>query len=582
MADFLISILAGVVASVLYDLSFAEIAVLGVLLCLWRWFSRAPALDRIERSWSYFATRRRLCIALAFVVPVALRLGLLPWVQVPRPWIPDEFSHRLIADTLAHGRLANPTHPLWQHFEGIHVFFQPTYASAYFPGLGAVLAVGHLLGSDWIGVLLTTGGMCAALLWMMYGFFPPRWALLGGVLAVLRWGVMSYWVNSYWGGELTALGGALVLGAFAWMRKGGGWGAGWVMGAGLLTLMYTRPMEGALFALPVVMAAAVWARRVAPRDLLRVGLPLVIVLAVGLAGLGVYDKAVTGDALRIPYKVNQALYGWPLTLPWQKPADLVYRNSETRLYYQWERCVQSQKAWPTPALGLSVMHLSPLWRFYLGPALTLPFLWAGRWWRNRRIRIPLICLGISCLLGLVVVAYPHYIAAATGCFLIAIVQAMRYGRRNKGGIARSRIAVAVCLAMLPIRAFVDPGLAPGAKPEYLSFSPNGSAKGEERYRILRILNEMPGRHVVFVQYHRDRYRPGGWVYNNTDIDAQNVVWAHDLGAESNREVLRYYPDRRPWLVRVDDAPGVLLPYDPALARIDPPAPASREVCPAVP
>jgi hypothetical protein len=280
--------------------------------------------------------------------------------------------------------------------------------------------------------------------------------------------------------------------------------------------------------------------------------------------------------------VNQALYGWPLTLPWEKAVPVAYGNSEMRQYYEYERCVQSQKSWPVQAINLSLLHLSPIWRFYLGPALTLPFLWAGGWWRYRRIRLPLICLGLTCVAGFVIVAYPHYIAAATGCFLIAIVQAMRYGRRSGAGIARSRIAVAACLAMLPVRALVNPAFVPWAKPEYLSFSPNGSVKGEERYRILHQLQEIPGRHVVFVQYHRDRYHPGGWVYNNADIDGQRVVWARDLGAASNREVLLYYPDRRPWLVRVDDAAGVLAPYDAAMARDDPPLPVRRDVCPAVP
>ncbi len=177
------------------------------------------------------------------------------------------------------------------------------------------------------------------------------------------------------------------------------------------------------------------------------------------------------------------------------------------------------------------MHLSPLWRFYLGPALTLPFLWAGA-----LVARP---------------ANPHPIDF-TGDLMHSRIRHRRLSalhRRNNGvlpdryragnavrqpergrGIARFRIAVAACLVMLPIRAFVDPGLAPGAKPEYLSFSPNGSVKGEERGRILQTLNEMTGQHVVFVQYDRDRYHPGGWVYNDADIDGQNVVWAHDLGA----------------------------------------------------
>jgi hypothetical protein len=71
---------------------------------------------------------------------LGLRVALLPLLPIPNPYVPDEFSHLLIAQTLLLGRLANPPHPMWIHFETIHEFFRPTYSSMYMPGQGIVLA----------------------------------------------------------------------------------------------------------------------------------------------------------------------------------------------------------------------------------------------------------------------------------------------------------------------------------------------------------------------------------------------------------------------------------------------------------
>ncbi len=54
----------------------------------------------------------------------------------------------------------------------------------------------------------------AALLWALEGWFAPPWALFGMLLA-LPLCAFSYWMNSYMGGSAAAIGGALVVGAYA-------------------------------------------------------------------------------------------------------------------------------------------------------------------------------------------------------------------------------------------------------------------------------------------------------------------------------------------------------------------------------
>jgi hypothetical protein len=345
----------------------------------------------VERCGCRIAERRGLAIVLIAAATILLRLVLLPWVPVPVPEVHDEFSYLLAADTFTRGHLANTPHPMWLYFDTFHVNQHPSYMSIYPPAQGAVLALGQILGNPWIGVLLSSAAMCAAVVWALQGWLPPRWALLGGILLLFRLAVFSYWMNSYWGGAVAALGGALVIGALPRIMRFRRPRDGIILGLGVVILANSRPFEGLIFCLPVAGALMIWLAH--NRRLLwgSFVLPFLAIVLLGASFGAYYNWRGTGDPFLPPYILNVRSHFSIPQLVWQEARPpLQFQNAQFDAYYNgfWKNIARPTG---TKAIrGAWMERLQYSVGFFLWPELCLPFLALPWMLRDRRVQL-LIC-----------------------------------------------------------------------------------------------------------------------------------------------------------------------------------------------
>ena len=504
----------------------------------------------VEEFFSRLASYRILAIFFLFVLVVTLRLALLNQLPIPNPGIHDEFSYLLMGDTFARGRLANPTHPLWRSFETFHVLWFPTYASKYPPAQGLTLAVGQILGHPWIGVLLSAATMAAAFVWMLQAWIPARWAFLAGVLAAIRICVASYWINSYWGGAVAAIGGALVLGSFGRLRRKPLVLHGILLGFGVAILLNSRPYESVFFCIPIGIALlllflktpdakqrSAWSKAV---------LSTAVIVLITVSGMAFYNWRVAGNPLHPPFTQATRLQDRSAIFLWQAPKPPVhYGVAELDYFYNQSDVVRYDRTWS--ALWSAFQEkLQRCEAVFFWPACW--FLLPGALWlyRDRRLRLILLAL-LATVFGYCLVVWPgpHYLAPAAGAWFALLAQSVRHLRafrpfRRPIGAALSRvvlIALVFDVSDLVLRRIGDP-------------RGWGGWGIYERAELRDALESTPGKHLVLVQYDPGHDVNEEWVFNSADIDASKIIWARDLPGERNDRLLAYYPDRTIWRVTV--------------------------------
>lgn len=562
----------------LYSAADIGLAVVLVLLAFaaphWGAGFYARLEDRTTRLLGQHPLRQILAVgALALLA----RAALLPWLGAPAFVVHDENSLLLQAQTYLQGRLANPTHPFWAHFESFHINQVPAYASMYFPGRGAPLAAGLLLGGDpWLGVWLSFVLMSMAAVWMLQAWVSLPMALLGGVLVVARFGLFSYWVNSYWGGAFTALGGMLVIGALPRILKQPRWREGVLLGLGILILMTTRPYEGALLCMPA--AALVLWRLAGPLlagrrlQALKVALPAVACVVVGAALLGLYNQATTGHLLKTPYSLNREAYATAPAFLISPPIVSQQRGpAYFREFYKAEAAPYERRGTLKETVRSLVAKVFHSWNFYVGAIFSAAFL-AGLW----AVRRQHFLTGTLAFFyaGYVIETwnFPHYTAPLYPVVLIVMMRGFEWlrtfswrGRSMGLFLTRAMPTAAVAILVLPLAAVVLGKSDIGGNPQ--STPCCALSDDNLRSRLIRQLREMPGQDLVLVKDGPNNPLHFEFVYNEADIDRAPIVWAHSLGAERDLALQHYFAGRRVWAYewRPDTVQGY---------RLDPVSPVS--------
>jgi len=484
-----------------------------------------------------------------------LLCALPGFLYPPLPVAHDEFCYLLAADTFRHGRLTNPTPPLWEHFETFHVIQYPTYSSKYPPGQGAFLALGGLLWRPILGVWISTALACAAVCWMLQAWLPPRWALIGGLLTAAH-PIVLQWSYCYWGGSVALLGGAMVCGSLRRLVRADR-SAGWPLGIGLFLLANSRPFEGLVFS-SLMICGTIYIgfreKNIKPAALARRLWPPLALAAIAIGAFLAYDNfRVTGDFWRMPYQEHIRQYSMAPIFAWQKilPAPAYRHEIIKKMYLQ-----EIENVWGHSGLldnmkmKFAIQLRGWSWKGLWFPlCLALP---AGWQW-SRLFRLSLAILGLFFFAVLISAGiFPHYAAPAGGLVSFVAVSCLRqwYVWQRRRGVGKACVwwLCVACVITVPLiwaRLVVQ----------------NAHGWFRERARIASELAAKSGPQLVIVRYTANHDPNWEWVYNGAEIEHAQTLWARGMGIEPDRDLAVHFRDRTVWYLDADETHPHLVPYE---------------------
>ena len=533
---------------------------------------------------------------------VAMLISLTRW---PVPQMHDDFSNLLAADTLLHGRLANPTPLAFESMETFHVVMTPTYASKFPLGPAFFLAVGKLVMGDYAcGLWLCSALATASITWMLLACFPARWASGMGICVAVHPSWQNGWAQDFTHGWLPLAGVALVLGGTLRLHRilrrtttrmetsdletanlktsnlQACQRSLLLMAIGCSLVLFSRPFDGGIVCLmliasliPIVVRSFHHVSR-APWNLFRLLVPSVfpafgvILVAMGLQLAA--NKLVTGQWHQLPYQLHEKQYGVAPLFIWGTPNEptIGHRFEELSIYHQ-QYSLQSWSdsrsfAGYLSQLGNRSFHILIHWGvgFAILPMAILT------WRTGRRQSGWLLAVALVAILAINCVPWvmPAYVASLIpiAILLFSFVLkrlstwiATRFQFQSTLSCSRRRVEFLIlgflfcCQSVaLSYTCYARATNQPGWQLDW----------ADERQRLVNRLRESDESHLILVEYQSGHNVNEEWVYNEADIPNAKIVWGRFASTELNQHFVKSYANRKVWRLTIPS--GSIEPYVP--------------------
>lgn len=514
----------------------------------------SPATQRTDSSASIIG---------ALVVGTLFSFCVVGLRGVPAPRVQDEFAYLLAADTFAHGRITNQTHPLWKHFESFHIIHTPSYNAKYPPLQSLTLTAGQWLGHPIIGACVASGVSIAALVWMLYGWLPEKMHGVAWCVAVAHPSFHFFFAHSYMGGAVAITGSSLLLGAFARLDTRLRPHLGIVAGTGVVLLANSRPFEGLVLTCSVglgLLFRVIHAGWPGYQFMARILAPASLVLLIGFGGMAAYNHHVTGAWSKMPYQVHESTYGWNPIFVWQQAGPKPeYRHPEMdRFFTEDKQATDQTYATLSSTLRSKLKASIGLLAFFCGPLILTGLIGVMGFYRDRLLPYLLAFL-IPVFLASIASKWAnfHY-AAPAAPLLLALALAGTSAIYQWSQRYQFQMKFLAGIAAFHVIWFINVVSNTGKL--------HRGNWGYKREAVAQRLQAEAGPDLVLV-----RYKPGHivhqeWVYNHADIDQSEVIWAREIDPQQRQTLLEYFKNRNVWVVEVGREDFLLKRFSPPTSR----------------